>query len=178
MQRCLDNLAKPSKRAHSLNSTELGHLLDDKTLGKVLFPEGKIIVDWVPYRPMKSNADLMMTERTMAVFSRMDSPLLTIGNYYIAPAGFIYNMDIFGNVCNIQEHFYRHLAFAIERAKISKCDKIYFRCIISEKFKNDFDDFDDVTGIFGLRKTEITGSLYCTEYMADGSEYIPYKSML
>lgn len=100
-----------------INEKELGNIFTSIDLCKHFFKEDRLVVDRVPYRPEKSNASLIMTDRTTCVVSEeinsRQPTFLTFGSYSKTEIGLVYNMEMYGHVsdtdASLKEHVRLHV---------------------------------------------------------------------
>ncbi|XP_033730098.1 uncharacterized protein LOC117319389 [Pecten maximus] len=100
-----------------LNKGDLQKLLSSKANTDRLFPQGRIIVDWVPYRLVASNVDHFFNEFCHILGSECkdgDSgsfECITLAVGYIVPNGIRYNVEIYGNFTEetLSLHMAEHL---------------------------------------------------------------------
>ncbi|VDI46700.1 Hypothetical predicted protein [Mytilus galloprovincialis] len=148
--------------AKPIDESELANILTNQQVCCHLFPEGRVIVDWVPYRLIKSNASLIKTIRTTVIGSNLknDTRILTFANYFNALAGLICNIEVYGRVGEtLAEHIYLHL-----RELISKVitGKVIIRCFFQQETNSNF--ITSLMNRFGFDITEIWGTrLVCIE---------------
>lgn len=101
-----------------LNRDDLKKLLSSKVDTDRLFPHGRIIVDWVPYRLLASNVDHFFNDFCHILGSgdgnsgRIECVSVAIG--CIAPSGIRYDLEIYGNFT--EESFLAHV-----REHLRKC---------------------------------------------------------
>ncbi|KAL3854434.1 hypothetical protein ACJMK2_013704 [Sinanodonta woodiana] len=89
---------------------------DTESIRKYLFPEDRMIVEWVPYRLLSSNLALLDKKNTVCVSDvKVDdeivSGLLSIGTYYKASRpGYVYCLDLYGtDMSSVRDHLLSHL---------------------------------------------------------------------
>lgn len=149
--------------AKSIDEEGLGEILSNQALHRELFPEGRLIVDWVPYRPMKSNANLIKTARTSMVVSDLGNSkkcVLTFGNYFMAAIGLVCNLDVYGHADFIlKDHILLQIKHILPHAKSKK---VIIRCFGPENTNWDF--VYSLMKDFGFHEEEIFGTgLLCVE---------------
>ncbi|XP_052076818.1 histidine N-acetyltransferase-like [Mytilus californianus] len=148
--------------AKPIDAIELGDILTNQQVSCHLFPESRVIVDWVPYRLIKSNAFLIKTIRTTVIGSNLENGtrILTFGNYFNTTAGLVCNIEVYGCIGEtLAEHLYLHLRELISH-EIS--GKVIIRCFYRQETKSNF--ITKLMNRFGLDITEIWGTgLVCTE---------------
>lgn len=148
--------------AKPIDESELGDILTNQQVCCHLFPEGRVIVDWVPYRLIKSNASLIKTIRTTVIGSNLKNGtrILTFANYFNTLAGLVCNIEVYGYIGEtLAEHLYLHL-----RELISKVisGKVIIRCFFRQETNSNL--ITNLMKRFGLDITEIWGTkLVCTE---------------
>ncbi|XP_033730780.1 probable N-acetyltransferase 16 [Pecten maximus] len=97
-----------------LNKDDLQKLLSSKADTDRLFPQGRIIVDCVPYRLLASNVDHFFNEFCHILGSECKDgnsgsfECITLAVGYIVPFGIRYNVEIYGNFT--EETFSLHMA--------------------------------------------------------------------
>lgn len=150
--------------AKLINAEELAELLSSPKLRQQYFPEGRIIVDWVPYRPMKSNASLIKTDRTSIVASQLyesERGVLTFVNHFVAAFGLIFNLDVYGFIdSTLKDHLILHCN---EPLSVANPENVLIRC-----FGREGTDWKCVTTLmksFGLEELEKagTGQILCEQ---------------
>ncbi|KAL3854453.1 hypothetical protein ACJMK2_013721 [Sinanodonta woodiana] len=89
---------------------------DTESIRKYLFPEDRMIVEWVPYRLLSSNLALLDKKNTVCVSDvKVDdeivSGLLSIGTFYKASRpGYAYCLDLYGtDMSSVRDHLLSHL---------------------------------------------------------------------
>lgn len=113
-----------------LDKKQLGAILSNQNITGQHFPEGRVIVDSVPYRPRKSNAELIITERTIIVISGEGTNrlLLTFGNNFRAYVGLFYNLEIYGCTESLGAHLLKRFMNISKHMTLEKlCIRIYSR---------------------------------------------------
>ncbi|XP_052086204.1 histidine N-acetyltransferase-like [Mytilus californianus] len=150
--------------ARFIEKDEFGQILESRDLSRYFFPEGRAVVDDVPYKTMRSNAPLIFTERTKVVVTDTNNPheaILSISNFFKAPVGMIVNLNIYG--C-LSEKIKSHLILHVE--KLLPClrsDFILFRCI--SKPDTNWANLDNVMTELGFKTTHFYGTgLVCVEW--------------
>lgn len=150
------NSAKP------IDESELADILTNQQLCCHLFPEGRVIVDWVPYRLIKSNASLIKTIRTTVIGSNLknDTRILTFANYFNALAGLVCNIEVYGRVGEtLAEHIYLQLRELISKVMTGN---VIIRCFFQQETNSNF--ITSLMNRFGFDITEIWGTrLVCIE---------------
>ncbi|OWF39914.1 histidine N-acetyltransferase-like [Mizuhopecten yessoensis] len=111
-----------------LQRTDLKEILRSKTTCKLLFPKGRLIVDWVPYRLLESNVDHFFNEHCNVFGSGFQTgvhepQLLTFGVAYVSPAGIRFSLDIYG--CISEQSFMRHLTEHLRTCRKFKLETVY-----------------------------------------------------
>ncbi|CAC5366296.1 unnamed protein product [Mytilus coruscus] len=119
-----------SKEKFFINTTSEIKLLDRQKLEVLLtsphtsaslFPECRVVIDLVPYRPIKPNVAYMIQTTTSVIGSNLDdanSALISFGDYSEVYRGLLYYIDIYGNVMkNIEAHIQNPKATIL----LSKC---------------------------------------------------------
>ncbi|XP_033733079.1 uncharacterized protein LOC117322329 isoform X2 [Pecten maximus] len=84
-----------------LRKTDMKDIFHSKLKTENLFPDGRIIVNWTPYRLLESNIDIFCDGSTLILGSNNEmqlhsTELMTIGFGYSAQVGVVYNLEIFG----------------------------------------------------------------------------------
>jgi hypothetical protein len=157
-------ICKTQSSAKLINDKELAELLSVPNLCHQYFPEGRIIVDWVPYKPMKSNASLIKTDRTSIVASELyesERGLLTFVNHFVAAFGLIFNLDVYGFIdSTLNDHLILHCK---ETLSLAKSENVLIHC-----FGREGTDWKFVTTLmksFGLEELEKagTGQILCEQ---------------
>ncbi|VDI15257.1 Hypothetical predicted protein [Mytilus galloprovincialis] len=156
--------------ARFIEKDEFGQILESRDLSRYFFPEGRAVVDDVPYKIMRSNAPLMFTERTKVVVTHANNPkeaILTISNFFKAPVGMIVNMNIYG--C-LSENIKPHLILHVEKLlPFLRSDYILFRCI--SKPDTNWQNLDNVMTELGFGTTQFYGTgLVCVEWILNSSK--------
>lgn len=103
-----------------LNNVDLENIMSDDVMRQRLFPDDRLVVDWVPFRPVISNVSQILTERCRCIGTNVDTtesnnntgcdnkPLLTFGNSANCKNGLLYRLDIYGDgYCHIEKHLSR-----------------------------------------------------------------------
>ncbi|CAC5378051.1 unnamed protein product [Mytilus coruscus] len=111
-----------SKEKFSINTTSKIKLLDRQQLEVLLtlphtsaslFPECRVVIDLVPYRPIKPSVAYMIQTTKSVIGSNLDdanSSLISFGNYSEVYQGLLYYIDLYGNVMkNIEAHIQYHM---------------------------------------------------------------------
>lgn len=145
----------------AINVEQLGDIFENQVISCQLFPEGRVVVDTVPYRPMKSNADLITTERTTVLLSGEGTSqiLLTFGNYFHAHLGLVYNIDMYGCTDKIDEHLLQHLLGIL---KYTNSEQIFIR--IYSREITALDEANIIMNKFGFKKIDLWRSgMFCIE---------------
>lgn len=162
----LKKTIEPDQSLIHLDGKRLRSIFGQKRVCQHLFPEDRVVVDWMPYRPMESNAELIMTKRTTAIMSgnSVDTLLLTFGNFFHAPVGCVYNIEVYGLTDRSEDHLVEHFKNIVARAVT---DNIVIRCFAREKSK--WDKINDVMKKFDFGKTSLWGTgLLCKERITNG----------
>ncbi|XP_063414641.1 probable N-acetyltransferase 16 [Mytilus trossulus] len=148
--------------AKPIDESELADILTNQQVCCHLFPEGRCIVDCVPYRLIKSNASLIKTIRTTAIGSNLKSGtrILTFANYASTSIGMVCNIEVYGCIGEtLTEHLFLHLREIVSKA-IS--GKVIIRCFFRDETNLNF--ITNLMNRFGLDRTEMYGTtLLCTE---------------
>lgn len=96
-----------------LNHDDLQNVFENEDLSSSLFHQSSVIVDWVPYRPIKSNIPSIFTQTTSVIGSNLcdiDKAFLTFGNHFRIVDGLMFKIDIYGNQCGlIYSHILQHI---------------------------------------------------------------------
>lgn len=96
-----------------LNHDDLQNVFENEYLSSRLFHQSSVIVDWVPYRPIKSNLTSIFTQTTSVIGSNLsdiDKAFLTFGNHFITVDGLMFVIDIYGNQWDlIYNHILQHM---------------------------------------------------------------------
>lgn len=134
-----------------LNNADLENMISHDELRQRLFPDERLVVDWVPFRPIISNVSQILTDRCRCIGTNVDieetnnntdadrKPLLTFGNFANCTNGLLYRLDIYGDgYCHIEDHISRTVdriaelkhyntivqLFCYQGADIDTCDYI------------------------------------------------------
>ncbi|KAL3854204.1 hypothetical protein ACJMK2_013482 [Sinanodonta woodiana] len=101
---------------------------DTEVVRKYLFPEDRIVINWIPYRLLPSNLALLECENTVCVSdvqvcNRMVSGLLSIATFYtIRRPRYAYTLDLYGSdVSSVRHHLLYHLKFIANELKDLAC---------------------------------------------------------
>ncbi|XP_067664206.1 uncharacterized protein [Haliotis asinina] len=133
-----------------VNSSVMMSLFGDKNAHKNLFPEGKIIVDWVPLRLLPANMKYILESKTLALQSRGDNSLvslLTVGTPIRCERGTRYSLDVFGSDASaLPHHMTRHLEYLRSLTQ----EYVVFQIIAVFELENMLKDF-----MHGLRATPL-----------------------
>ncbi|KAK3595357.1 hypothetical protein CHS0354_008780, partial [Potamilus streckersoni] len=126
---------------------------DTDVIRKYLFPEERIIVNWVPYRLLPSNIALLDEKNTVCVSDvkvsdRIVSGLLSIGTFYtVRQPRYAYTLDIYGTNGNrVRYHLLFHLGFIANKLKDLACLSI----VVDKQL--DKQTLFDIIAEFGLIK--------------------------
>jgi hypothetical protein len=96
-----------------LNHDDLQNVFENEDLSSRLFHQSSVIVDWVPYRPIKSNIPSIFTQTTSVIGSNLgdiDKAFLTFGNHFRTVDGLMFEIDIYGNQWDlIYSHILQHM---------------------------------------------------------------------
>lgn len=96
-----------------LNHDDLQNVFENEDLSSRLFHQSSVIVDWVPYRPIKSNLPSIFTQTTSVIGSNLgdiDKAFLTFGNHFRTVDGLMFEIDIYGNQWDlIYSHILQHM---------------------------------------------------------------------
>lgn len=115
-------------------------LFEDEKTRDTLFPEGKIIIDWVPLRLVQSNIKYILAVDTFALQSKGDNSevsLLSVGTPTECQMGIVYITDIFGSdVTALRHHIIRHL----EHLKAWAQTQVVFQIVTSQELRNIVED--------------------------------------
>ncbi|XP_046545875.1 histidine N-acetyltransferase-like [Haliotis rubra] len=132
----------PTKTSYleEVTSSTMTSLLEDEKIRDTLFPEGKMIINWVPLRLFTSNMKYIMTPDTFALQSISDNfnvSLLTVGTSTECKLGLLYNIDVFANdVTGLCHHIIRHF----EHLKALTQKQIVLQIVTSSDFCKTADD--------------------------------------
>lgn len=150
-------MCKTQPSAKLINGEELAELISSPKFCNKYFPEGRIIVDWVPYKPMKSNASLIKTDRSSIVASELyefERGLLTFVSHYIATFGLVFILDVYGCIdSTLNDHLILHCK---ETLSLANSENVILCC-----FGREGTDWKFVTTLmksFGLEKFELAGT--------------------
>lgn len=120
-----------------LDIQKLEDLLTLSQTSACLFQGCRLVIDLVPYRPIKTNVTYMIQTTTSVIGSNLDdanSALVSFGNYSEVYRGLLYYIDTYGNVmANIEAHIQYHME-QIKNIQ-SKSDNIVIQ-IYCEKHAN------------------------------------------
>lgn len=120
-----------------LDIQKLEDLLTLSQTSACLFQGCRLVIDLVPYRPIKTNVTYMIQTTTSVIGSNLDdanSALVSFGNYSEVYRGLLYYIDVYGNVmANIEAHIQYHME-QIKNIQ-SKSDNIVIQ-IYCEKHAN------------------------------------------
>ncbi|XP_033730111.1 histidine N-acetyltransferase-like [Pecten maximus] len=113
-----------------LNKDDLQKLLVSKADTDRLFPQGRIIVDWVPYRLLASNVDHFFNKFCHILGSESKDgnagtfEYITLAVSYIVPNGIRYNVEIYGNFT--EETFSLHMSEHLRNCSTLEYENINF----------------------------------------------------
>ncbi|XP_069139324.1 histidine N-acetyltransferase-like [Argopecten irradians] len=107
-----------------VDSSFLGELLRNRTATQYLFPENRVLINWIPYQLVPSNIEWML--RGTEVFSNAvpkqdkikSEMMISAINVDQCEAGTVVTLDLFGDVCDeemITGHIYIQLQKALDR---------------------------------------------------------------
>ncbi|KAL3854206.1 hypothetical protein ACJMK2_013484 [Sinanodonta woodiana] len=101
---------------------------DTEVIRKHLFPEDRIVINWIPYRLLPSNLSLLECENTVCasdvqVCNRIVSGLLSIATFYtIRRPRYAYSLDLYGSdISSVRYHLLYHLKFIANELKDLAC---------------------------------------------------------
>ena len=100
-----------------VDTVMLSKIFDRKDWTERIFGK-RIVVSWVPCRPIKSNIAYIFQETTSVIGSNLhdvDRLLITFELQYDAAAGIVVSIDVYGNVTeNLQTHIEQHIKHAVK----------------------------------------------------------------
>lgn len=110
----------------AVSKPDMSRIFENAHMRTKLFPDNRLVIDWVAYKPMKSNIPYIYTERCSVFGSNVDdvtysggkNPLITFASYVVLDSVIMYNFDIYGSDA---EALYYHL---IAHLKILKNIKL------------------------------------------------------
>lgn len=152
---------------------ELQRVFNSKTLSRHLFPDNRLVIDWVPFQLFNSNIQHIFTERC-SVFgtnikegtSNLEDSLITFGNFINIKLKLTitYQLDVYGtNMKALHGHIIAHL---------KQLDKLLGEQLLLQLFlhgnvkKNDFDEITTRLG-FVEKEDFFEKQLFCTDTVLD-----------
>ncbi|KAL3854096.1 hypothetical protein ACJMK2_013375 [Sinanodonta woodiana] len=106
----------------------VANYFDTEAVRKYLFPEDRIVINWIPYRLLPSNLALPECNNTVCasdvqVCNRMVSGLLSIATFYtIRRPRYACTLDLYGSdVSSVRYHLIYHLKFIVNELKDLAC---------------------------------------------------------
>lgn len=111
------------KTVRLLGKADLKQILRTKPVVDQLFPNGRLIADWAPYRLLESNVDHFFNDHCHIIGSGLctgssEGPgLMTLGIIYPTPAGLRCSLDIYGEISekalslHLEEHLKQCMTF-------------------------------------------------------------------
>ena len=151
-----------SKELTLVTETLMGSYIDSKDICDYFFPQGRVVVDGVPFKLLPENVPLMFEQNDIIVmFSDLDNDsknckgLLSIGTTQkVKNPSYIYNIELYGNAknlnclkCHIDKHLNVLKELAFETVCIfvfvanecleGKVDEVFHGYGISRKFWHD-----------------------------------------
>ena len=100
-----------------LHKADLKEVFSSNATCKRVFPEGKMVAEWMPFRSLASNIDMIIKPHTTILASRdagrsQDDVIytcLTHGSYFRCKIGLAYSLDVFGDdVTKLRNHILTH----------------------------------------------------------------------
>ena len=125
----------PSK-FHNVSKENFCSLLESDEMCMHMFGKERPVIDWVPYRPIKSNVEYMMQETTPVIGSSLDSvdkSLLTFSQNFQILIGTMYFIEVYGNIDELTSHLLSHLHQALN----TKTENIIVRMFHDKDIKDD-----------------------------------------
>lgn len=136
-------------------------LFDSMSVSNDIFGT-RLVLQGVPFRPIKSNVRFIMQETTSVIGSNMDDInrlLITFGNQYETFVGTVVFIDIYGNV---SDDLRNHIQFYLKRVtETGQSSKIIIKLCFDENVKVCIEDIMKNVG-FVFRKDPTEG-IWCTE---------------
>lgn len=139
---------------------------------KYLFPQGRILVNSIPYRPMSTNIPLILDKSgyteiysDVVLGNKECTGLLSVGTVYpVKRPKFAYNIEIYGDCTSIKSletHIARHLTRITEKA----CGKVSIHVVIDENVSRTTVDkvmlqYDKVRTTTNAEEPKIKRTLY------------------
>ncbi|OWF37432.1 N-acetyltransferase 16 [Mizuhopecten yessoensis] len=150
-----------------LNKADMQKLLSSKTDTDSLFPQGRIIADWVPYRLLAINVDHFFNDFCLILGSDCkdgDSvrlELMTLAVSYTVPNGIRYTIEIYGSLT--EQMFSDHMAEHLRKCSTFDRDNINL-LIHHEQGRHDPDIITKTMQQFGMTASDrIHSTMYAAE---------------
>lgn len=124
------NLSESHSCIVVIDETVLSGIFASTHLTRKLFCD-KVVVNYVPFRPVKANVTYIMQETSCVIGSNLgyvDRLLITFGSLYEASVRTFVCLDIYGNTNeNLALHVHCHINHALN---IGKCNPLFFQTIL------------------------------------------------
>ncbi|OWF37433.1 histidine N-acetyltransferase-like [Mizuhopecten yessoensis] len=140
-----------------LNKADMQKLLSSKTDTDRLFPQGRIIADWVPYRLLATNVDYFFNDFCLILGSDCKNgesvrlELMTLAVSYTVPNGIRYNIEIYGSLT--EQLFSCHMAEHLRKCSTFEHENINF-VIHYEQGRHDLDIITKTMQQFGMTASD------------------------
>ena len=133
----------------------LASYIRSEVVSKYLFPQGRIVVNSVPYKAMESNIPVLREQKDASVIfsdlcnSDPSSGMLSIGTlFHVKNPAFAYNIELYGSdTGSARSHIARHMLRLTD--KVSELTGVFV--FVDETFP--FDVVDKVFLDYGINRT-------------------------
>ncbi|XP_071096812.1 histidine N-acetyltransferase-like [Haliotis cracherodii] len=144
-------------RPEAFTTADMKSLLDSKESCESLFPDGRMMVAWLPLGLLPANLKYMMPPNSFALQSRADNTnvsLLSVGSTVECQMGLRYICDVFGSDATSLRH---HLVCHLFNARSLTQDLVIFEIIIDTSLSDIADDIMKDAGVpfLDLKKKRI-----------------------
>lgn len=116
-----DKMAVITQKTHTTENTRILYEVDLVTVFKsrsvcsTLFPQERIMCNFVPYRLTDRNIPLILSEVSLIVGTgEPELSFITCGVYYRSENGHTYSLEVYGNCNFIREHLVLHFQYALQ----------------------------------------------------------------
>lgn len=145
-----------------ISQQDLGNIFQHELLREI-FPDERILTNWIPYECLTSNIQFICNERctifgtNVKKIENADQSLLTFGHYCRLPSTLYYSIDVYGqNISVLPDHIIAHL----KTLKLSSHNELTLALSYHDTVLNKY-ICDKITENFGF-ESSYEEKQYCT----------------
>ncbi|XP_052064133.1 uncharacterized protein LOC127704221 isoform X2 [Mytilus californianus] len=111
----ITNRTKTTKNTRTLYEVDIITVFKSRSVCSTLFPQERIMCNFVPYRLTDRNIPLILSEVSLIVGTGdPELSFITCGVYYLSENGHTYILEVYGNCNFIREHLVLHFQHALQ----------------------------------------------------------------